>query len=251
MSYNSYSERCQTKQSLAVSTGDVDTPNLTKVIIDKYKKENDNQDVSTSQSCNSQSQTNKSYGRNQKRGLSADEEYDQQMPLTSVVSRSTATNTATPTRTPSCKSGRWSTATHMLPSLMTNRRGLDAEDRRGGSLSTTSQHQDCSDIGEAVDLTDLDLNDLSYIQLKNIGEVAAMALLRHKIERGSISSMDVPLVFRRNATILKDVKNVALYHQQMKKLDQKHGLSSSTPMNKRVSRETTDKLEFYFVFLFR
>lgn len=68
------------------------------------------------------------------------------------------------------------------------------------------------------DLADIDFN----VQLKNVGEVAAMALLKHRMLRGSITSADVPLAFRRNATVLRDIKQVALYHQYMKKsVDQK------------------------------
>lgn len=74
--------------------------------------------------------------------------------------------------------------------------------------------------GGMVHLDDLDLD--FNIQLKNVGEVAAMALLKHRIQRGSITSADVPLAFRRNATVLRDIKNIAMYHQHMKKsVDQK------------------------------
>lgn len=58
--------------------------------------------------------------------------------------------------------------------------------------------------------------DLSEIHFKNIGEVAAAALLNKRLQRGSITSADLPLRFRRNAAVLSDGKMVALYHQQHK-----------------------------------
>jgi len=97
-----------------------------------------------------------------------------------------------------------------LPSTENVRRSLKKAMRL--TARSTSQF-DSSPLND-----DIDFN----IQLKNVGEVAAMALLKHRIQRGSITSADVPLAFRRNATVLRDIKNVALYHQYMKKsLDQK------------------------------
>lgn len=84
---------------------------------------------------------------------------------------------------------------------------------------------------------DIDFN----FQLKNVGEVAAMALLKHRMQHGSITSADVPLAFRRNAAVLRDIKNVALYHQYMKKsVDQKSssGLYHAS-MDSRTSRAST------------
>lgn len=90
---------------------------------------------------------------------------------------------------------------------------------------------------ETLEEYDIDFN----FQLKNVGEVAAMALLKHRMQHGSITSADVPLAFRRNAAVLRDIKNVALYHQYMKKsFDQKSssGLYHAS-MDSRTSRAST------------
>lgn len=58
--------------------------------------------------------------------------------------------------------------------------------------------------------------DLREIHFKNIGEVAAAALLNKRLQRGSITSADIPIRFRRNAAVLSDGKMVVMYHQQLK-----------------------------------
>lgn len=254
----SYNQRTLSNSTAAESggDGDMDVPVFTSIII------NENDEHETTTSPNNKPQTPSI-------DLSAAEEYDQQMPLATDLLNSTSggssrfvfvensestscsttagnsvfqpLHTATTTTTPiNTLQQTTATTSTTSPSRRSSRRGsyFIMPNRTTTTTTTISRpphcasiasHHDTSDFGDAADL-DFDLNDLSYIQLKNIGEVAAMALLRHKIQRGSITSMDVPLVFRRNAAILKDVKNVALYHQHMKKNDQRRGVVSATTM---------------------
>lgn len=80
---------------------------------------------------------------------------------------------------------------------------IDLEDT---SSSVLNQANMDDDDDEDFDL-EIDLNDLANIQLKNISEVAAMALLKDRIERGSLTSIHMP-VFRRNATVMREIKCV-------------------------------------------
>lgn len=76
-------------------------------------------------------------------------------------------------------------------------------------------------------------NSEDSFHFRNISEVAAAALLNARIQRGSVLSCDVPYRLRRNAAILADGKNVAIYHHQSKQ-------SSRKDYSNRSSRKTKD-----------
>ena len=123
-------------------------------------------------------------------------------------------------------------------SLPIKERALRRSQKRAIQARSNSQLEPIdSNEHESLGEYDIDFN----FQLKNVGEVAAMALLKHRMQHGSITSADVPLAFRRNAAVLRDIKNVALYHQYMKKsVDQKSssGLYHAS-MDSRTSRAST------------
>lgn len=106
---------------------------------------------------------------------------------------------------------------------------------------------------EDIDLADFEFN----VQLKNVGEVAAMALLKHRIQHGSITSADVPLVFRRNAAILRDLKHITMCHQLMKQNSENRSVGTdsrhrNSPGNRSdnyftwsASQQSLKKYSFY------
>jgi hypothetical protein len=106
---------------------------------------------------------------------------------------------------------------------------------------------------EDIDLADFEFN----VQLKNVGEVAAMALLKHRIQHGSITSADVPLVFRRNAAILRDLKHITMCHQLMKQNSENRSVGAdsrhrNSPGNRSdnyftwsASQQSLKKYSFY------
>lgn len=146
---------------------------------------------------------------------------------------STTTTTATTTTT---TTGRRETSSARRSTLRrAGRLASTSSNRSGAHESSSSQQQQQQPTGEQLEAAIID-EILGDIDLRNVGEVAAMALLKHRIQhRGSVTSADIPLMFRRNAAILRDLKTITMCHQYIKQASGGDQRSSSGSDCKRTS----------------
>ncbi|CAF0745651.1 unnamed protein product [Brachionus calyciflorus] len=106
------------------------------------------------------------------------------------------------------------------------------KEKRDASINCLSEYYTEADLyylKRALILNSQYELDLTDVHFKNIGEVAAAALLTERLKRLSLTHDDLQLGrYRRNAAVLSDGKMVVLYHQQLKKKRSNRSLSKKS-----------------------